>query len=219
MNAMGIPNPQPENATERVVSAVDRGVAGAGGFMGAGKALVGAASPLVAGLGESMTANAGNQIASTATGAASSELAHEAGAGPALQTAAGLLGGMAPSSPQLAKAGLQGLFRGGEEGRKQVAQNIVDFQTAGTMPTVGQAAQNGRMQGAESLLSKTPGASGQMRGAAERQADQVAQGMESIASRLSPATDPAKAGRVIERGISGAGGFMDRFKAESGQAI
>lgn len=217
MNALGVPNPQPENATERVVSAVDRGVAGAGGFIGAGKSLIGSARPLIAGLGESMTANAGNQIASTAAGAASAEVAHEAGAGPALQTAAALLGGAVPSAKQLAQVGVQGAFRGGEVGRQRVAQNIADFEASGTMPTVAQATQNARMQGAESLLSKTPGAAGYMRGAAERQADQVSQGMESIASRLSPATDPAKAGRVIERGISGAGGFMDRFKEESRQ--
>lgn len=217
MNALGIPNPQPENATERIVSAVDRGIAGGAGFIGAGKALMGSAQPLLAGLGESMTANAGNQLASTATGAASAQAAHEAGAGPVLQTAAGLLGGAVPSARQLAQVGVQGALRGGESGRQRVAQNIADFETAGTMPTVGQATQNARTQGAESLLSKTPGAAGQMRSAAERQADQVAQGMESIAGRLSPATDPAKAGRVIERGISGAGGFMDRFKLESGQ--
>lgn len=217
MNAVGIPNPQPENATERIVSAVDRGVAGGAGFIGAGKTLLGSAQPLLAGLGESMTANAGNQLASAATGAASAQAAHEAGAGPGLQTAALLLGGAAPSAKQLAQVGVQGALRGGEAGRQRVAQNIADFQAAGTMPTVGQATQNARTQGLESLLSKTPGASGQMRGAAERQADQVAQGMESIAGRLSPATDPAKAGRVIERGISGAGGFMDRFKQESGQ--
>lgn len=217
MNAAGIPNPQPENATERVVSAIDRGITGAGGLIGAGKAFAGAATPLVAGLGRAMNAHAGNQIASTATGAAFSELAHEAGAGAGLQTAAGLLGGMVPSSPQLAQAGLQGLLRGGEAGRQRVAQNIADFQAAGTMPTVGQATQNARTQGAESLLSKTPGAAGYMRGAAERKAEQVAQGMESIANRLSPAADPMKAGRTIERGISGAGGFMDRFKDESRQ--
>lgn len=55
-----------------------------------------------------------------------------------------------------------------------------------------------------------------MSNAAERQADQVASGMERIASRLAPNADPVKAGRVIERGVSGAGGFTDRFKAESG---
>lgn len=217
MNALHIPNPQPENATERVVSAIDRGVSGAGGFIGAGRAVAGAASPLLSRVGQSMADNAGSQIASTAIGSASAELAHEAGAGPVVQTAAGLLGGAIPSSPQLAKLGTQTLIRGGEEGRQRVAQNIADFQTAGTMPTVGQAVQNARMQGAESLLSKTPGAVGQMRNAAQNQADAVAQGMESIAGRLSPATDPAKAGRVIERGISGAGGFIDRFKQESGQ--
>lgn len=215
MNAAGIPNPQPENATERVVSAIDRGVASAGGFIGAGKTMLGSARPLLAGLGESMSANAGNQVASTATGAASAQLAHEAGAPVPLQIAAGLAGGALPSAPRLAQVGAQALVRGGEAGRQRVAQNIADFEAAGTMPTAGQAAQNARMQGAESLLSKTPGASGQMRQAAQNQAEQVAQGMESIAGRLSPMADPAKAGRTIERGISGAGGFMDRFKAES----
>lgn len=200
MNAVGIPNPQPENATERIVSAVDRGMAGAGGFIGLGKAAMGAASPLLSAVGESMAANAGNQITSTATGAASSGLAHEAGAGPWAQTAWGLVGGAVPSAGQIAQVGLQGAIRGGEAGRQRVAQNIADFQAAGTMPTVGQATQNARMQGAESLLSKTPGATGHMRNAAQNQAEQVAQGMENIAGRLSPAADPAKAGRVIERG-------------------
>jgi hypothetical protein len=217
MNAVGIPDYQPENATERVVSAIDRGVAGAGGFIGAGKAIAGAATPVVAKIGEAMAASPINQLASTATGSASAELAHEAGAAPWQQAVAGVVGGAVPSANQLAKVGIQGAIRGGEAGRQRVAQNIADFEAAGTVPTAGQAAQNGRSQGFESLLSKTPGASGVMRSAAERQAEQVAQGMENIAGRLSPATDPAKAGRVIERGISGAGGFMDRFKDESRQ--
>lgn len=217
MNAVGIPDYQPENATERIVSAIDRGVAGAGGFIGAGKAIAGAATPVVAKIGEAMAASPINQLASTATGSASAELAHEAGAAPWQQAVAGVVGGAVPSANQLAKVGIQGAIRGGEAGRQRVAQNIADFEAAGTVPTAGQAAQNGRSQGFESLLSKTPGASGVMRSAAERQAEQVAQGMENIAGRLSPATDPAKAGRVIERGISGAGGFMDRFKQESGQ--
>lgn len=217
LNKTGLPNPQPENATERVVGDIDRGVGSVLGFGGAGNILSRAARPVAASVGNSMASNIGGQLVSAATGSASSSLAHEAGAGPGVQAAAGILGGAVPSAKQLAQVGVQGAFRGGEEGRQRVAQNIADFEQAGTMPTVGQATQNARTQGAESLLSKTPGASGQMRGAAENQATQVASGMDSIASGLSPATDPAKAGRVIERGISGAGGFIDRFKQESGQ--
>lgn len=215
LNGLGVPNPQPQNATERVVGRVESGLGSALTGVGLGNTLAREAAPVVSSIGRTMASNVGNQFASAATGAAASGLTAEAGGGPVAQFAAGLLGGIAPSSPQIAGAAARGIVRGGEAGRQSMLGNIADFERAGTAPTMGQAAQNGRMQGLESLLAKAPGSAGVMRSAAENQAAQVSDGLDTIASKLAPHSDPARVGRVIERGVTGPGGFMDRFKQTS----
>lgn len=213
LNAIGVPDPQPENATERIVSGIDRGLGGVASGVGVGGLLQSAPSAVASGVGNALASNVGSQVASATTGATSAELAHEAGANPYVQTLAGLAGGLAPSVPALAQAGTQIAMRGGEAGRQQVAQNIADFQGAGTMPTVGQATQNARTQGLESLLAKTPGAAGVMRTAANNQADQVSNKLSQVAENLSPGADSGAAGNAIIQGVSGPNGFVDRFKA------
>src|SRR5262249_5813621 len=155
------------------------------------------------------------QGASAVTGGLSSQAAKEAGAGPVGQIAAGLVGGLAPAAPDIGQAAVQGALRGGEAGRQVVAQNIADFANAGTVPTVGQATQRPLVQGAESLLSKTPGSVTVMKNAAQRQGDQVSDRISQLADSLSAGADSGSAGQAIVQGVSGPGGFVDRFKQQS----
>ncbi len=215
MNAVGIPNPQPANATERYASAIDRGLGGVIGGAGIGNIASTSPNLVTQGVGNTLTNNIGAQAASAATGATSAQLAHDAGAGPVGQTVAGLVGGLVPSVPAMTKIATQVAMRGGEAGRQQVANNISDFANAGTTPTVGQATQNARTQGMESLLAKTPGAVNVMKGAAQRQADQVSGGLDNLANGLSPGADSGAAGNAIIQGVGGPGGFVERFKQAS----
>jgi len=215
LNAAGVPNPQDLSKTERFVSAAERGLAGAAGGIGVGGALAGSANPTVSAVGNIMASNPAMQGTSAITGGLSSQGAKEAGAGPVGQIAAGLVGGLAPAAPAIGQAAVQGALRGGEAGRQVVAQNIADFANAGTVPTVGQATQRPLAQGAESLLSKTPGSVTVMKNAAQRQGDQVSDRISKLADSLSPGADSGSAGQAIVQGVSGPGGFVDRFKQQS----
>ena len=98
MNAVGIPNPQPENGVERVVSGIDRGVGGLLSGIGIGGALSGTNNMAAQGVGKALTSNLGAQTAATATGAAGSDMAREAGLPALVQIAAGLAGGLSPAT-------------------------------------------------------------------------------------------------------------------------
>lgn len=96
MNAVGIPNPQPENGVERVVSGIDRGVGGLLSGAGVGRALAGTGSEALQGVGNALTSNLGAQTAATAAGSAGSELTREGGGSPLAQVGFGLAGGLTP---------------------------------------------------------------------------------------------------------------------------
>lgn len=96
MNAVGIPNPQPENGVERVVSGIDRGVGGLLSGVGIGSALSGTTSATAKGIGSALTSNLGAQTAATAAGTAGSELTREGGGSPLAQIGFGLAGGLTP---------------------------------------------------------------------------------------------------------------------------
>ena len=98
MNAAGIPNPQPENGTERVVSGIDRGVGGLLTGVGVGGLLSGTGSAAAQGVGGALTGNLGAQTAATGLGVGSSELAREGGLPVPAQVAVGMLGGLSPSA-------------------------------------------------------------------------------------------------------------------------
>lgn len=203
LNQAGVP--QTENPyIRRINQAVGGSVTG----ISAGRALQ---SPV----GDVLAASPRAQVAGSVTGATSSQLAADMGAGPVGQTVAGVLGGAAGSSVRpISTETVRRSFRGGEAGRQQVAQNIDTFQrTTGRAPTVGQATQNRRMQSAESLLSRTPGGAGVMARNAEQLSDAVATGLDEQAARLAANSTPEQAGRIIAKSITGEGGFIDQFKS------
>lgn len=152
------------------------------------------------------------------TGAEAQQAAAENGAGNTAQVLAGLAGGIAPSAARVALAeSARRLARGGEAGRQQVAQNIQDFRNAGTTPSVGQATESRIPRATESLLSRVPGSAGQMASSAENQGEQIGTRIGAIADSLSPNASGEQAGRAIQRGIGGDGGFVSQFKAKQEQ--
>jgi hypothetical protein len=187
--------PRPDDTASRYLAA---GGAGAAGAM----------------LGPATGVRMAPSLVANVAGAEASQVAAEAGAGPGGRILAGMAGGTVANAARAGLAqGVKRSFRGGEEGRQRVAENVKAFEDAGDTPSVGQATQNRRMQGAESFLSRTPGSAGVVAGKAESQAANIGAGLEKQASTLAPRASAEQAGRAIERGVRGEGGFVDTFKA------
>lgn len=124
-----------------------------------------------------------------------------------------------PTSPTLLRdlgsaiaAPVKYLLRGGEANVPEMQKVIETFEEAGTSPSVGQATGKRVAQAAESILGKYPGGAGVMAKRGEEQAAEIGRKAEEIANKLSPNATPSVAGRTIEKGLSGPGGFVDRFK-------
>ena len=193
-DALGLPKPQ--GSLEKTVGAASKALVGTGLTAGLGGA---------AGAAE-LAAQPGTQAASAILGGVGEEKGGAAG---------GLIGSLLGGAP----AGLTGLsklaLRGGEAGQQRMAQNLENFAAAGTTPTVGQATEGGIPRFIESFLSKMPGSAGVMAKKAQTQGEDIGQRMTQYADQLAPGTDPTQAGAAIVKGISGEGGFVDRFKADT----
>ena len=214
-DALGLP--KPETGTERVVSDIQQALTGGAGFLGGARKLIGAASPLVSSVGQSMAAQPTLQLVGSATGAGSGGIVREAGGSEGAQAGASLLGALAPSvGGAVASETLRRSARGGEAGRLQMLQNIEAFSGAGTTPTVGQAAPSNAAKVVEARLRGTPGSVGLMSRQFESQAEDIGRRVNQLADSLSPSAGAEKGGRAIIRGITGDGGFMERFRATSG---
>lgn len=207
LTADGLGLPSPENGYERVTGGVLRGATGAGGFVGLGKLAGGAA-------GAALAAKPGAQLIAGATGGGAADTAREAGLPVWAQVGAGVAGALAPAA---GAGGLRALLRGaGEPARKSMLDTVAQFQGAGVnAPTVGQATQRAIPRGLDALLGKAPGSTGIMARLAEQQQAGMGQRVGVLADSLSRKASPEQAGRAIERGISGPGGFIESFRATS----
>lgn len=102
-------------------------------------------------------------------------------------------------------AGAQAYQAGRQAVANRVAPNVQTFKDAGTAPTVGQATESNFIRGLENLAAKFPGGVGVMRTFADKQ-------QLEMSSKTRTGVSAEDAGRAIERGITGTGGFVDRFK-------
>jgi hypothetical protein len=209
--------PQPQTPGEQLSSNIQRRLTGAATTMGLGT-LISGAPGIVGPIGQTLAANPVVQGMSAVTGPTAADLTRRAGGGQGAQYAADVIGTMAPgavayAAPESVRQG----FRGGEQGRQAVQNNIDTFQAAGTTPSAGQATQGRFAQATESLLSKTPGSAGQMSAKSSNQAGEIGASLEAQASKLSPQASGEQAGRAITKGISGEGGFVEKFKAKQGE--
>lgn len=149
-----------------------------------------------------------NQGINSVGGAVAGKAVYDATGNTALAIAAG----MSPTALQ--SAGTEALkygVRGGEQGRREMAQRIQDLKNAGVdNPTMGLASGNSTIGGIENLLQSTPGAVNIMRNAR----DGAVQGLEQ---KLAGAVDMASANRgSTASGVSiqrGATSFRDDVKA------
>lgn len=208
MTAAGLP--KPENATERVVQDVAAGMAGAGGFVGAGNALAGAGGSVAQAVGKQLAAGPGLQVASAAAGTGAAGVTREEGGGAGAQLAAGLVGGLTPGlAPAITSASVRGAIRGGAAGQQRMAENIKAFDASGTSPTLGQATGGRAARAAESLLAKTPGGAGTIARKAEKQIEDMSVAVQKLSDELAPGANATRAGEAIAKGIRV---FRDGFK-------
>lgn len=194
--------PKPQTNLEKDVAGAAKALTAAGTTAGAG-AIAGAAP---------LAENFGTQALSAMLGGGAQESAKNAGASEGAQAVTGALASLLPGARTLSAGALRGLARGGETGRQGVADAIENFAAAGTTPSVGQATQSPIARSIEAVLSKLPGGHGVMVGRANEQASDIGQALQGYADQLAPRTNPTIAGRAIDQGISGGGGFVDRFK-------
>lgn len=88
--------PEPSGTAERVTQDVIGAMGGQGAMIGVGRVMSNAAGPVVSRIGDMLKSQPTMQLVGAGTGGASASAAKEGGAGPIGQTAAGLVGGMAP---------------------------------------------------------------------------------------------------------------------------
>lgn len=199
--------PQAQTSGDRVLGDVGEALTGTGLTLGIGggiNALAnlgrGAATPATNQLAQFLTAQPAMQAASAAGSAGASSLARESGASQGNQLLAGLAGGLGPSA---ARAGLGATARGlvrGSSG-EQMRNTLADFQALGANPSVGQASGNRMVQGVENILAGGPTSTGVMTRFAERQADDIGNGLQGLAQGISRNPSAERAGRAIERGV------------------
>lgn len=200
--------PQAQTAGDRVLGDVGEALTGTGLTLGAGggiNALAGlaprAAAPAAGNqLSQLLTAQPAMQALSAAGGSAASSATREAGGSEGNQLLAGLAGGLGPG---LARAGAGAATRGlvrGSSG-EQMRNTLADFQALGTTPSVGQASGNRLVQGVENVLAGGPTSAGVMTRFAERQADDIGEGLQTMAGGISRNPSAERAGRAIERGV------------------
>lgn len=200
--------PKAQTSGDRILGDVGEALTGTGLTLGIGggiNALAGlaprAAAPAAGNqLSQLLTAQPGMQALSAAGGAGASSAVREAGGSEGNQLLAGLAGGLGPS---LARAGAGATARGIVRGAsgEQMRNTLADFQALGANPSVGQASGNRLVQGMENVLAGGPTSAGVMTRFAERQADDIGEGLQNMAGGISRNPSAERAGRAIERGV------------------
>lgn len=200
--------PQAQTSGDRILGDVGEALTGTGLTLGIGggiNALAGlaprAAAPAAGNqLSQLLTAQPGMQALSAAGGSAASSATREAGGSEGNQLLAGLAGGLGPGLARAAGgATTRGLVRGSSG--EQMRNTLADFEALGATPSVGQASGNRLVQGAENVLAGGPTSAGVMTRFAERQADDIGEGLQNMAGGISRNPSAERAGRAIERGV------------------
>lgn len=112
------------------------------------------------------------------------------------------VGALAPAAATQAASALKSAIANPQT----VQRNVQNFQQSGSVPSVGQATENPFFRGLENLVSKFPGGVGVMERFVKKQ-------QAELGSPLQTGTSAEAAGRAIEKGVTGEGGFIDRTRA------
>ena len=110
------------------------------------------------------------------------------------------VGAMSPAAAQ------QGIAAAKNAVAARAAPVVKTFKEAGAQPSVGQATDNVFLHGLENLAAKFPGGAGVMQKFIENQ-------QASMGAKARTGVPAEAAGRAIEKGVTGEGGFLDRTRA------
>lgn len=161
-----------------------------------------------------LTQNPGGQMAGAAAGGAAGGYAQSQGAGPWTTGGASVLGSMLPSGWSIPLNAARHAAVGNAS-TAELQQTLGNFNRAGTEPTVGQLGNSYTAQGAEAMTRRMLGGGGI--GNEQKTTQQAAMGRKAqeVAERLGggSAYTPMQAGAVIENGLDGPGGWVQRFQA------
>lgn len=195
--------PEAENPTERVVQDATKAMAGVGGIAGVAGRLP-AVSESARQVLQQLSGNVPGQVASAAAGGAASGMAREADMPAPVQFGAGIVGGMVPRA--VAPKFFSQFDQPSTTFQTQAERNIDTFRAAGTMPSAGQATESNFFRALENLASRFPGGQGVIQRFRENQQNQLGQSTQTGGSA-------ERAGRAIESGLRGDGGFIARTRA------
>lgn len=189
-NSLDSPQIADTTPTERVVSDVERSMAGTMGSMGIGGTLAGTSSPVTQGVGQTLQAAPSQQLVSSAASSGASGVTREAGGGPIAQTMAGIVAGIgAPLAV---------------EGAKAVGRGIAD--------TVGSFTQKGRETAAGQVLNQSASnpvsAKQNMAGA-----QQIVPGSEPTAAEVAGDYGITKLQKTVQN--SSGADFANRFSEQN----
>lgn len=192
--------PQSEGDAEELIGDVSRSIAGVGSSIGAAGKAAEAFPKLTTEL-ETLMKSPHIQAGIAALGTSAGTLAKQAGWPVLMQVAATIGTSLLPAAGTGSVNMTRNVLRGGEKNIPKVLENIDAFEAAGTTPSVGQASENRLSQGFESFLHKMPGGAGPMAQKAKEQSEEIGEGVEKLASQLSPTSSAEQAGRAISKGI------------------
>lgn len=128
-----------------------------------------------------------------------------------------MIGGIAaPIAPAAASEGLKMALRGifGPINRTESARILDDFASFGETPSVGMMSGREGVQAAENVSSRAIGGA-PLKRKSDAIAERIQSRLASISDNISPREGAEEAGVTVQRGLTGRGGFVDRFRQTS----
>lgn len=213
------PSEQPgAAAVRRIGQEVGASALPAVGVVGAAARGARTAKPIVGELLEMASKNPGTFAATetslAATSGVGAAVANDVAPG---STPAEIAGQVAGSFSPAAAAGVaRGIVRGGPQAGRKMREAIKTFdQAGGATPTVGQSTGSTTRNILERAFAQAPGGMQITQRAAKKQQEAIGDHISRLARGLAPRSDATKAGQTINTGLSGPGGFIERFKTDA----
>jgi len=110
---------------------------------------------------------------------------------------------------------IKSIIRGRNVSADDLANRLDDFQEIGDTPTLGTASQNNTVQGLETISARFFGGE-PLRRSVQQTSERTQARLQEIANDLSTRDGADLAGNTIRQGITGQGGFIERFQARAG---
>lgn len=210
----------PQNTQQQIAGRIGEEVGTtlipAGAMIRGSNAMSKAASPIVRDVGKAAqnpTRFIRDDVASASASGLGASIAQQVDPGDQMSEFTGQMAGA------FTPAGIAEMSRraimGGSATRQQARQNIADFEQAGATPTLAEATQKPYLASTESVFEKLPFANKVIAKKYDDTQEAIGRKVDELAKKLSQEPSKESAGRAIERGLTGLGGFTDRIKSRA----